>query len=35
MEYEDTITIATPEGVELEYTLAGAGSAWSRQAERP
>jgi uncharacterized RDD family membrane protein YckC len=26
MEYEDTITIATPEGIELEYTLAGAGS---------
>lgn len=26
MEYEDTITIATPEGLELRYTLAGAGS---------
>ena len=23
---EDTVTIATPEGVELELTLAGAGS---------
>lgn len=26
MEYEDTITIPTPEGIELEYTLAGLGS---------
>ncbi len=26
MEYEDTITIATPEGIELQYTLAGIGS---------
>ena len=26
MRYEDTVTIATPEGVDLELTLAGAGS---------
>ena len=26
MEYEDTVTIATPEGVDLELTLAGLGS---------
>lgn len=26
MEYEDRITIPTPEGIELEYTLAGLGS---------
>jgi uncharacterized RDD family membrane protein YckC len=26
VEYEDTITIPTPEGIELEYTLAGVGS---------
>lgn len=26
MEYEDTVTVATPEGVELELTLAGLGS---------
>ncbi len=26
MEYEDKIRIATPEGIELEYTLAGLGS---------
>ena len=26
MEYEDRLTIATPEGVELEPTLAGVGS---------
>ena len=26
MQYEDTVTIQTPEGVDLEYTLAGLGS---------
>jgi uncharacterized RDD family membrane protein YckC len=26
MQYEDTITIPTPEGIELQYTLAGVGS---------
>ena len=26
MRYDDTVTIATPEGVDLELTLAGAGS---------
>ncbi len=26
MEYEDTITVATPEGIEVQYTLAGLGS---------
>ena len=29
MEYEDTTTIATPEGVELELRLAGVGSRFS------
>jgi hypothetical protein len=27
VEYEDRITIPTPEGIELEYTLAGVGSS--------
>ncbi len=31
MQYEDTVTIATPEGIELEFTLAGLGSRFIAQ----
>jgi uncharacterized RDD family membrane protein YckC len=31
VEYEDTIPISTPEGIELEYTLAGFGSRFTAQ----
>jgi uncharacterized RDD family membrane protein YckC len=31
VEYEDTITIPTPEGIELQYTLAGVGSRFTAQ----
>jgi uncharacterized RDD family membrane protein YckC len=31
MEYEDRITIATPEGIELEYALAGYGSRFTAE----
>ena len=34
MEYEDTRTIATPEGVELELRLAGVGSRFMRRPDR-